>query len=518
VQPAPGKTQRKDPHEARLAIESFLKASRQPVLMEPGEDPLPIVPERFALESRGGAVRLECWSETHNLVRRVRGVRVARRGRLELEVEHFGGRAGTLTLVDLADPSNRDADRRGARLKYRERFRRSLRRQFPDWRLAELSTEPDLHHSLSPSYPRAFLRRGSAGLAAIGAAEDASAPEEALSFGLIWLDYLRGREPRLAIEGLAVFVPAGAESTTCHRVRYLNPRAARFMVFVHDAGHEDAVDPRDYTNFDTRLNPCCRPLGQSSLELAAWVERIAAIEGVQRRDHVDGSAGLAVRGLEFARAAGETLLFGLDRKHVAGGEAHLAEIEQLARGLARMRDAGAADRMNPLYTSRPEAWLESQVRARLDTLDATLWPSPVYGQVPQFAAGERSVIDLLAADRDGRLAVIEVKADQDIHLPLQALDYWMRVKWHLERGEFSGCGYFSGLALTHAAPRLLLVAPALDYHPSNETVLRYFSPEIAVERFGVGIEWRRDFKVMFRIPSHPWPSPSSASSRKPSRA
>ena len=58
-------------------------------------------------------------------------------------------------------------------------------------------------------------------------------------------------------------------------------------------------------------------------------------------------------------------------------------------------------------------------------------PKPVYGQVPQFAAGERGVIDLLAADRDGRLAVIELKAGQDIHLPLQALDYWMRVKWHL---------------------------------------------------------------------------------------
>src|SRR5712692_9314436 len=191
VQPVPGKTKRGDPREAHAAIECFLKASRQPVLMEPGEDPLPMVPGRFALESRGGAVRLECWSETRNLVRRVRGLRLERRGRLELEVEHFGGRAGSLTLVDLADPSNRDADRRGARLKYRERFRRSLRRQFPDWRLAELSTEADLHHSLSPSYPRALLRRGTTGLAAIGAAEDALAPEGALSFGLIWLDYLR---------------------------------------------------------------------------------------------------------------------------------------------------------------------------------------------------------------------------------------------------------------------------------------------------------------------------------------
>jgi hypothetical protein len=504
VQPTPGKAARGDSHEVYLAIERFLKASRQPVLMEPGEDPLPIVPDRFAVECRGEVVRLECWSETRNLVRRVRGRRVERRGRLELEVEHFGGRAGSLTLLDLADPSNRDADRRGARLKYRERFRRSLRRLFPGWRLAELSTEADLHHSLSPSYPRALLRRGTSGLAAIGAAEDTPAPEAALSFGLIWLDYLRRREPRLAIEGLAVFVPAGSEHTTCHRVRYLNSRAAHFTVFCHEpGGHEDEVDPRDYANFDTRLDPCHQPLGQSSADLAAWVDRIAAIEGVQRCDRVDGSVALGVRGLEFARTSGDDLLFGLDRKHVAGGPAHLAEIEQLAQGLAGMRHAGAADRLNPLYARHPEAWLESQVRGRLDSLDATLWPNPVYGQVPQFAAGERSLIDLLAADRHGRLAVIEVKASQDIHLPLQALDYWMRVKWHLDRGEFSGRGYFPGIPLTCDAPRLLLVAPALDYHPSNETVLRYLSPGVAVERIGVGLEWRRDLKVMFHITASP---------------
>jgi hypothetical protein len=101
---------------------------------------------------------------------------------------------------------------------------------------------------------------------------------------------------------------------------------------------------------------------------------------------------------------------------------------------------------------------------------------------------------------------VEVKASQDIHLPLQALDYWMRVKWHLERGEFSGRGYFPGLELRADPPRLLLVAPALDFHPSNETVLRFFSPEVEVERVGVGIEWRQELRVMFRSPASLWRS------------
>ena len=190
----------------------------------------------------------------------------------------------------------------------------------------------------------------------------------------------------------------------------------------------------------------------------------------------------------------------------------LPEIEALARGLARLRNAAAADRANPLYLRHPEAWLESQVRTSASRLDASIRDAPLYGQAPQFAAGARGILDVLAVDYDGRLVVIEVKASEDIHLPLQALDYWMRVKWHLERGEFEGRGYFPGIPLRPDPPRLLLVAPALDFHPANETVLRYFSSEIHVERIGVGIQWRQELRVMFRAPSaslQPWPSQSS---------
>ena len=170
---------------AQQAIERFLQTSRQPVLLEPGGDPIALEPENFALTARGEAVTIEAWDEKRNLVRRVKRIVAERRGRLEIEVERFGGRGGQLTLADLDHPANRDASRRGARLKYRERFRRSLLRQFADWPLVELSTEPDLQHSLSPSFPRAFLRKGAAGLAAIGAGKDALDPDGALTFGLI---------------------------------------------------------------------------------------------------------------------------------------------------------------------------------------------------------------------------------------------------------------------------------------------------------------------------------------------
>lgn len=487
-------------------------------MFEPGDDPLPAGPANFSLTVRGNIVTIECWNDTKNLVRRVRGIRSERRGRLEIEIERFGALAGTLTLLDLADPSNREADRRGARLKYRERFRRSLQRQFTGYRVAELSTEQDLQHSLSPSFPRALLRRGTAGIAAIGASEDSFSPSDALSFGLIWLDYLRRREQKVTIDTLALFLPAGSEGATCHRVRHLSPAAAQYLIFVHQADDEALVDPRDYQNFSTRLPIAMQPLAGASRRTLDWVNRLTAIHGVERRDRPDGSVSLAVRGLEFVRVLGDELLFGLDHKHAAGREAHIQEAERIAQELVRMRSFDAVDRANPLYLRHPEAWLESRVRTEIETLDAMIYPHPLYGQVPQFAAGERGIIDLLGVDRHGRLAVIEIKADQDIHLPLQALDYWMRVKWHLDRQEFPARGYFPGIALTNAAPRLLLVAPSLEYHPSNETILKYFSSEVPVERVGVGLEWKKELRIMFRFLSASWHSLSSAKSKAHSRA
>ena len=124
---------------------------------------------------------------------------------------------------------------------------------------------------------------------------------------------------------------------------------------------------------------------------------------------------------------------------------------------------------------------------------------PVYGQTPVLAGGERGIIDLLAADRAGRLAVIELKASADLHLPLQALDYWIHVKWHLDRGEFSPAGYFPGIELRPEPPRLLLVSPALEFHPTTEILLSYFPPAVEVERIGLGVEWRKGLRVMFRL-------------------
>jgi hypothetical protein len=56
---------------------------------------------------------------------------------------------------------------------------------------------------------------------------------------------------------------------------------------------------------------------------------------------------------------------------------------------------------------------------------------------------------------------------------MQALDYWLCVKWHLDRGEFTARGYFPGITVRSDPPRVLLVSPSLEFHPSTETLLAY---------------------------------------------
>ena len=323
-----------------------------------------------------------------------------------------------------------------------------------------------------------------------------------IAFGLLWLDYLRQRERKHTVEGLALFLPMGDENDTALRLRYLDPSMGRFGLFVlTEDGYEERVDLADTGNIDTRVER--RPQrallhsesGPDAIESA--LRELPFIEVIEQNDN---ALSFRVRGLEFARRKQNEFSFGFETKRRAT-TSHLAEIKELAALMNQFRSpevaAGAAQN-GPLYKRNPERWLESQVRANLEALDAGLSPEPVYGQVPALAGEGRDVLDLLTVGRDGRLAVLELKASEDIHLPVQGLDYWIRVKHHLDRGDFSANGYFPGLALRTDPPRLLLVSPALAVHPANETVLQYFAPEVETSQIGLGVEWRRGVRVMFR--------------------
>ena len=188
------------------------------------------------------------------------------------------------------------------------------------------------------------------------------------------------------------------------------------------------------------------------------------------------------------------------------------ENEDLCRDLFRRlflsRHADGAH-TDPLFRMAPERWLESRLRSRLAELLPGLRGDLLYSQVPALSSGDRGMLDLLTLDRSARLVVLELKADEDLQLPLQALDYWIRVRAlnadrqpaaappRLSRHS-SAHGYFPGVEISPLPPRLVLAAPALRIHPANEPVLRYLSPEIEWELIALAEHWRRDLKIVFR--------------------
>lgn len=397
------------------AIRGFVAAAVRPAVVEPGDQPIDLKSGFYELQIENNRLMLQAWTRDRNLVRRITGLSSTDSGRLALEIERFGKRTGTIEIVDLARPANHHRSRRATRLEFRERFRRSILRQFPGWKLVSVSSDADLEHSFSPAYARGFLRQGSTGWAAIGVPPEQTEVDGVLTFGLLWLDYLRRRESHMAIQGLALFVPEGRQGNTCLRLLYLNPTAAEWRVFIYGSGFEDLLDLQNYGNVDTDLPPI--------------------------------NAGL-----------------------------------EQTRGDLR----------------NTEARLESCVRNSIADIDASLLPAPVYGQVPAIAGMARGIIDLLACDFTGRLALVELKAVEDPQLPLQALDYWIRVNWHLNRDEFSTRGFFPGIMIRKQSPRMFLVAPSLNFHPSTEVILRYLSPEIEIYRIGVSMDWERNLKIVFR--------------------
>ncbi len=185
-------------------------------------------------------------------------------------------------------------------------------------------------------------------------------------------------------------------------------------------------------------------------------------------------------------------------RHGSAGEVDAADLGNLATRVS----AGANERCAK-FTSRwsadagSERWFEAAVRSHIQLIDPGVLQAPVHGQVFTLAGRDRDLIDLLAVTSSGRLVVLELKVSEDLHLPLQALDYWMRIRWHAQAAELDHL--FPGVSITSEAPRLLLVAPANSFHPSNAAVLSYFSPEIEVERIGIGSDWQRKFKVVLRL-------------------
>jgi hypothetical protein len=394
-----------------------------------------------------------------------------------------------------------------------------------DWKADGFRTAMDLEKSFGPAYARGSLVQGQQAWAviAVNAAESQAMVDGILTLGVLWLAHCRENAGgRRLYRGLRLIVPRGMATLTASRLAWMNPDAAQWELWEFDEKTEELEqrDAADHGNLSTRLihAPSEVAARERFAEAAARVMQLvpkAMREVVEQKVRSGTEMAFLLHGLEFARVrsgyAGESfnrvqeITFGAGAKETPLTDENAGELRELVARLFARRCAGGEKR-DPLYRMQPERWLENALRRNVSVVDERLDAAHVYTQVPAFAAADRGMLDLLSVDKDGRLAVIELKADDDLHLALQGLDYWVRVRWHHQQnpdarsglGEFQRHGYFGGVRLAEGAPRLYLAAPALRIHPATEVVLRYLSPRVEWVLVALDERWRKQVRVVWR--------------------
>jgi hypothetical protein len=442
------------------------------------------------------------------------------RGELRLRVTR--GMSGEATLMTLRDPAKwlelreRENPLPGERRRvYAETLSRLITKSFDGAKIQRATIGSSRSRSGVSRYARLVLKSGGETALAIGASEAESQAdvESMVAAGLVGLAaYNEKLDEKDRAKRLWLCLPKGRSQTVMERVALLDVShlGARIECLEVDEEGEEMKNVRPATQ-DELLNSHPREAiwpGASTPD-KRWRERIVNLAPdliETRRDARSGRERFEIKGLEFARqTAGGRVKFGVagapsegEANLVALTESNFGELESLVREIARYRSADCLERRHLFYLLRAEAWLESLLRSDIRRLDATFDDRFVYSQIPAWRADERSVIDLLTVNHEGRLAVIEIKAAEDPQLPLQGTDYWLRVEQGRLRNEFKKRGLFEGVAIADQSPLLYLVAPRLRFHRTFATVARCVSPRIEAYRIGVNTNWREGVKVHTR--------------------
>ncbi|MFZ0517042.1 MAG: hypothetical protein WCD77_01790 [Acidobacteriaceae bacterium] len=514
------------PEQLAQQLQTFFSDQPAAVLLENGRILFDLRLATATVTTEHGHCVLHVWSEERNCIRHVVDITVRKTG-LRLHVLRMGqSKPQTLELQPQQRrlPSQRDS----TRTRFIPLLERLLPHFFPDWQAEGLRTAMDLERSFGPSYARGILVRGNSAwaLIAINSDESQSLIDGILTLGVLWLHHCRehGGGRRL-FEGLRVILPRGRSAVTAARMAWMNERAAKWELYELDETTEELYQ-REYSdqgNFDSRLvhapnTTAAQERFQPAIQRVQALLPAHAVLEMEVVFRSGSEVGLLWNGLEFARvrtsaadhsfARSEEILFGSGANATLLTDDSVSKLREMVGELiARRRPTG--DKRDTLYRQQPERWLESMLRRSLESIDAMIEPQPVYAQVPAFSAADRAVLDLLAVRRDGRLVVIEIKADEDLHLALQSLDYWVRVRQHhhatadkpgnaASKSDLERFGYFPGKQLRADAPLLYLIAPALRIHPATEVVLRYVSPQVDWTLIALDERWREKIRVVFR--------------------
>ena len=484
----------------------------------------------YSLETQAGWVVAHWWSPAYNIVRRIESATM-RGSHLRLLCRRMGqSRSQAVWLRPRAAGKNISQDREEFRLQ----LLAAIRQHWPEWKAR-------ICGPTSSPWTKVLLESGGQFMAvlATGPCENRAAHDAALTQLLLWRHSLQTRPPRRipagwhlifpdtspemtdGLESSPVVLPQSAWKTAALRISGLRKdRPIQLWLFSHERplSQPEPLPLPALVSQIGRASDSSREFSATARELAHRAEAICPSVKLER----DGSGGacLQLHGLEIARQArglerGEAeFVFGLGGEEQSPLTAEnwplfqhwISQLCQFRRAkpdsLGAMFPQDVHER-NIWYTTQPEAWLQSLLRNDLGNLDPDWNPDRVYSQVVVSVAGDAGRLDLLLLNRAGRICILELKTSEDADFPLQALEYWLRIRQLHRDGRLQAAGYFPGRELAPAAPLLFLIAPALRRHPAHEILLAEISAEVPLTQLLLNENWRAGPRLIERRERRP---------------
>ncbi len=506
--------------KAKYEIEQALLPTAEWQLWEGEKLVTTLLPQTYEFSVEWGKLIFAWWTDDSSQSWRVTAYEIAE---AELHCQATRGMGREVVTFTLRDPvrwrENKPEDLAVTerRAQFSALLPQLIRAHFSDVKIQRVNVRSKFSLANPSQYVRLLLKRKKETVLAIGSneGEAQAAIDGIITAGLMWF-----AEAKKPAHKLWLCVPQDRSQTVLERLTLLDSAPLNVQIECFEVNEKD------------RSMMALRPVSQAELlslhprgliwpetkttTRSNWRERIVKLApGLieVREDANQKFESYKLHGLEFARTKGERrerVLFGVpqypdeiaakfafnaDAGRRTLTEGNFLQLENLVQEILTYRRAAAPDLRHPFYRLRTEAWLESLLSRDICVLDATFDPRFVYSQVPAWIGDDRSILDLLTINHNGRLVVIELKATEDAQLPLQGLDYWLRVEQARVRGEFARRGLFTGVKLADEPPLLYLVAPRLRFHRSFNWVAQAIAPEVEAYRIGVNTNWRAGVKV-----------------------
>ncbi|MDQ3649622.1 MAG: hypothetical protein M3458_04940 [Acidobacteriota bacterium] len=480
--------------------------------------PIALRKGEWEVSTSNASLLFSAWSEQGTLFWRVTGWEWSGEKLVLEATRRMGAERATLELVPRASASAALMALTAARLAAAERLSKlACALAGPGTQVERLGLSTGMRRGEPGRYARIVLQtRGASGgqrVTVTGPVADLRRHEvdSFLASALLWWFRICDKKTNSHPTPLWLIVTHQTAGAVGERLALLREALRRdIALYEVDEAHENlAPASTPELRWLLRTDTAARFKRPARVECSGLAERIVALDP-EAVDVVRASHGetLRFRGLAFARVRrvgdGEHLWFGVDgaRRRRLLDTSSWPQLLKLIDELSEHRRADATDARHALYKNAPEAWLESLLRRDITRLDPGLIISPLHAQFrtsqTDVSSGARP-IDLLALRRDGRLVVIELKATEDITLPLQGADYWRRVETHRRAGSIARTKLFGDAVIADEPPLVYLVAPTLRFHRAFDTLAHAISTDIEMYRFDINEDWRAGVRVMRRV-------------------